>query len=354
MARPPGSEEAGEDGDVDSSLEDFVILQSSRYHRPHQDSGTSDLLVRTRDLAPMSSDSSLMINEVEGVTEGARAPPNTANEIDLTQAGPDPEFEVILSRSIRSFVSDLADASRLDTYTEEVGHSAMDLDLNTSDQQNEPSPEARSPALDLDNLFNSSLLLSQATSEFSPPHTGITGSTNLSENVITIEPIIPGLDRGAWRIGQHVDDSRRSRSCPNRPSPPRVPLLMEAEASDSKRKRNIADMSTVETLDEALLEAAATDTTSEDSAHPPVLTGAAAAPQRPPVTSPPSPISPRPHPLSRLRPLPRRTSCLPARTRSNSLRLPGDSATMVSPPRGEQVVPRAARPATKRVRRHRD
>ena len=69
------------------------------------------------------------------------------------------------------------------------------------------------------------------------------------------------------------------------------------------------------------------------------------SPQAPTSTSPVIPT--RPPTLSRLRPLPSRTS---------GIRPPGASRTptvMVSPDRGEQVVPRVAKPVNKRVRRHR-
>ena len=358
IARPP-RDEPGTDGDVDSSLEDFVVIQSSRYFRRQEDSGTSDLQLRTRELTynlnAVSSDQENVLGiaeDIEGVQDGYRAPPNTANDLNMQNAEtfpPAPEFVVQLGQSLTSFVSNLADITNLEPYSaEEEEESVIGIvdmvsslvDMDTS------SPPTRSPIpvsnrqtrpLNLEFLLESSLLQSPANNTItSPPQLQ---AVNLTEDV-SIEPIlVQPLNNTTGRAhncpASLVEERPRSNSCPTRP---RLP-----STSDVKRKRAEANLSTLDSLDTALLEPALTTVDTGEATELSAILAPSTPPQSANSFSSPN-ITSRLPALSRLRPLPSRQSGIPP---PDNCQTPRTGSTAAS-------SSRPTKPTTKKARRNRE
>ena len=303
------------------------MIQHSTFHRPSNDSAVCELNVRTRDLTNVPHSGfdteSSVTNEDDGFSVPA-PPPNTREmETDLRAA----EYEVWLGRSETSFISNINSISSLSGYEPESSTTDSTDIADVVDSSPPPPPSSpmdissRASPVNINDLMNSSLLLSLEQTRTSPP------PVSLSE--IALEPIIPARlnsNSGTNSITRHVTERGRSSSCPSRASPPRVPKATVAETGQ-KRGRDTANLSALShtNLDNALLESNNLLSSENNLAQPSSTT----PPQQPPA-------------LTRLRPLP---------SRASGIRPP---SLHTSPDRRNQAAPPTAKPATKRVRRHRE
>ena len=210
----------------------------------------------------------LGLDSDSSVIEGALAPANTRNlEEDL----PGPEFAVNLGLEM-SYISNIATVNSLEPYVPETDSepSMMDAspvlkerpEIGSDSYMSTDIPannsEEDKPVISISDMLNSSFLLSQVDTSASPDH----GNIALDENIEVIEPATlestekvqptPTNSTGARRKDSNVTCRRRAQSLPSPPLP-RLQGQHLPQQDDPKRKRDRANLSTIEDINMSLV-----------------------------------------------------------------------------------------------------